>query len=245
VRSDHVDELIEGSSGLRALVRALTSPATPRELAGEQLALAMFREVLAGHSRRRRLQRRPRLLRQRWRLAWIGGASVLALTTSFAAAGYAAVLPIPVQCVAHSLLGFAGVPGSGPRHHGRGRVVLPPTASIPSSAGNGHGNAPPTSQPDGSSPSAAAGTPVITARLAHSRVTAGAAVVVTARLTEHGRAVPGARLTLLELRAGGQGWLPAASATTDPAGWAVLKVPHLITNAAFKVNGPGRAASDS
>jgi hypothetical protein len=87
------------------LVRALTGPASPDELAGEAEALAAFRAAVPVRSRRRFAGR-----------LGVGGSALgiaIALSGGVAAA-YSSSLPAPVQSVAHDLLGGIGVP---PRHH--------------------------------------------------------------------------------------------------------------------------------
>lgn len=122
--------------GLAQLLGHLTSGPAADELAGEYQALTMFRAArngptatvvagtvppvwatqsapLASPRRARRAQRRRR---SRARVgSWlVAGATVIAFGGGFAAAGYAEVLPAPLQQVAHQILGFAGVPNPPP-----------------------------------------------------------------------------------------------------------------------------------
>ena len=139
--------------GVDRLFRTLTAGGTAAELAGEHDALAMFRANVrppagpaaapagpatapagpatapAGSWRSARILRFP----VRWsvRLAAVAAAVAVGGT---AAAAYAAVLPDPVQHLAHSVLGFAGVPdrqgGSAQDTSGRyGRSRSPPAQS--------------------------------------------------------------------------------------------------------------------
>lgn len=129
---DPLDNADRGEPGLSALFGHLTSPATPGELAGEQAARAMFAAARAEqpnpqnpgitqspppHVASRRTAARATRSRPRRRPVRLGGrlvaaCGVLALAFGFAAAGYAEVLPSPLQQVAHQILGFAGVPSS-------------------------------------------------------------------------------------------------------------------------------------
>lgn len=243
MRRDHADDMIAAHPGLRALARASSSAARQGELAGERAAAAMFREVRGGQtvSHRRSRRHRPRPY---WRSALVGSTSVLVLSGGFAAASYAAALPVPVQHFAHRLLGFAGVPDSGspprsaphagpvssrharPGHGGPGTAPEPGSSSAPSPR---------------QSPSPSPGTtraPVLTAHAGRSPVAAGAAVVVIAQLTDHGRPVAHASLGLAERKAGTTSWLPAGSAVTDENGLAKFVVPDVTSNADFQVSGP-------
>lgn len=105
------------------LVRALTAPGTPQELAGEEAALAAFRTAVAA--------RRP-FGRARLRLA--AGTGISAVTVAavlsggmVTAAAYTARLPDPVQRVAHHLLHHVGVPAPRSDRH----VVVPAPAPHP------------------------------------------------------------------------------------------------------------------
>jgi hypothetical protein len=117
---------------IRAVVALLTSGPTRQELAGQDAALAMFRAeqpgqqagpaaAATGLGRHRQARRRIRLSH---RLAAAASAVVAA---GFVSAGYAAVLPAPLQHAAYRILGFVGMPDS----HGRAR----PHASHPPATG--------------------------------------------------------------------------------------------------------------
>jgi hypothetical protein len=86
---------------LDCLVRALTAGPTADELVAEDAALARFRSSARRPSRRLPYARRAAL-------ATVAVAVTLVGST---AAAYAAVLPAPVQHVAHRFLDRIGVPG--------------------------------------------------------------------------------------------------------------------------------------
>jgi hypothetical protein len=75
--------------------------------------------------------------------------------------------------------------------------------------------------------------------VAQHRIVAGGSDSLTGLLTDRqGHAVPGQRLTLLELAAGHTTWQPAGHATTGSDGSAVLTVQILTANAWFRLTGP-------
>ena len=131
--------------GLDQLFQTLTSGPTAGELAGEQAALAMFRENLwpadgatkvlgdspdpdtgprkpasgpgrAGRQGRSGLLGRSGRAPGRWGLR-LAAAATLALAGGMTAAAYAAVLPTPIQHFANEAFGVFGVPGPGSRAH--------------------------------------------------------------------------------------------------------------------------------
>jgi hypothetical protein len=275
----------ERDPGVSRLLDVLASPPTDDELAGERSALAMFvaaRDAPAQPTLERAWEPAPvtppvagpaplaaaRPARRRISLRLAAAAAVVALAAGFAAAGYAAVLPAPLQRAAYRLLGFAGVPDSpdhasaaatspagGHSHHGPSPSVRPsPTpgsSSSPSprpSRGGSRSPAPPhhSPSPKPSSP----GTPppghspdrlVITTP--QQQIAAGDSVQITATLTERGQPISGGALTLVEHTAGQLGWQPVTTATTGQDGQAVLTQPTLTTNASFRVTGPHGVAS--
>lgn len=102
----HGDDLSAWSD--EPVVRALTAPGTPEELAGEAEALAAFRSA-SRRSRRRFVGR------------FGTGASTIVAAVALsggAAAAYTQALPSPIQSVAHGVLGPLGVPAP-PHHHAR------------------------------------------------------------------------------------------------------------------------------
>ena len=239
--------------GLDRLLGLLTTSAAPDELAGEDAALAMFRA-----SQRPAIavpgSRAPR--RQDRRRGWLVAAVTVAIAAGFAVAAYTEALPPPVQHIAYRVLGFVGVPdaqhrrpaSAGSHHMGPGpkRSVSP----APSSAGR---SAPPpsspsptrsaTPKPSPSSSVTAVASITLSVSVAHGRVAAGAGDVFAGRLTDHGRAVPGAKLRLSERAAGQPAWQLARTVTTGPGGRAVLAVSDLTTNASFRLSGPDGAQS--
>jgi hypothetical protein len=104
---DPLDDLRD--PGVSALFRGLTSDPTWDELAGERAALTMFRSVYEQPAT-------VRSHRRRWRFGGRLGAAgtVVAMVGGFTAAAYAQALPAPVQHAAHQVLGWAGIPNSGP-----------------------------------------------------------------------------------------------------------------------------------
>jgi hypothetical protein len=130
------DEFVLGDPALAPLLGALTADPTPGELAGQHAALAMYRAAratgpaarfrrtarLAGRARGAGGRAYGRSRRARGvRLATVSALVVLA--GGFAAAGYAVVLPAPLQYAAHLLFGFPGSRGGAVAvrgGHGRG-----------------------------------------------------------------------------------------------------------------------------
>ena len=81
------------------------------------------------------------------------------------------------------------------------------------------------------------------ASIASHRITAGGSDTITGLLTSQGRGLSGQPVTLLERAAGQTAWRPAGQATTGSSGLAMLAVPDLTANAAFRLTGPGGARS--
>lgn len=259
---DLPDEFEAADQGLRIFLASLSGAATSAELAGEEATLAMFRTIRpsagsrhgAHRSARRPRQesargprqesaRRPRHRSVRAgyarRAGWLVTVTV-ALCGGFAAAGYAAVLPAPVQHVAHSLFGFAGLPNGAPGSAPRRVAPSVPVTSHRSA------HARPSAGSSSPSPSVSA-SPVaplaLSATAANTRIPAGGKVTVSVLLTSRGRAVPGAALRLIEWAVGHPAWQVAAQATTSAAGRAVLVAASLTVNAKFLVTGPSGSAS--
>ncbi len=192
---DPLDDAGSADPGLSALFGDLTSPATSDELAGQQAAMAMFAgasavraqtqdlgitQSPAPHRPRQRTAARGHSRRPRRRPVRVGGrlvaaAGVLALAFGFAAAGYAEVLPAPLQRVAYQILGFAGVPDS---PHGAGSHLIPhpsgsgrasshpttvgsvtPSPGSPSSGGSPRRTRPASPRPKSHSPRSASPSP--------------------------------------------------------------------------------------
>jgi len=180
----------------------------------------------------------------------LAAAVTLAAAAGFAVAAYTEALPTPLQHVAYGALGFAGVPDA---HH----AGPAPAGSHPAGRGRARGrsHAPGAAQPSApvapqpgasasaSSPPPAAGPQALSVTAASGRIAAGGTDAFTGRLTDRGRAVAGARLSLQERQAGQRSWRPVASATTGADGSAVLTVTDLTGNAGFRLAGPGRELS--
>jgi hypothetical protein len=276
--------------GLGQLLSDLASPPLDSELAGQRAALAMFRAVRAEQAAEPAPApaAQPRVIRPATgklprrlipaRKAQIGArlvaaAMFLALAGGFAAAGYAAALPAPLQRVAHQVLGFAGVPDSPSRQPGlthtppvTSRAVAhdspasspspsAPTSTAPTpkpshhrSPGPRHSPKTPPSRSPSPHPSSPPADPVqITIEVAQQEITAGQSVEITASLTRSGPAA-GVKLRLLE-RAVGRTGDPGGRgwqvvATADAHDQVTFTAPDLTTNAVFRVTGPGGAVSN-
>jgi len=267
--SDLPGEMGALDPGIDQLFRALTGPATPAELAGERDALAMFRanSVAATLAPAGGAAAPPAGSRPTWRtfgvpVRWsvrLAAAAAVVLCGGAAAAAYAAVLPAPVQHLAHSVLGFAGVPdthhpgsapgGSGTSGHntgtgpGRGshRHASTPATSPHASSSAGSGASPAPS----ASPSVAAGQSVLSAFAASTPIAAGSEAVIDGRLTRSGSAVPGVTVTLVERLAGQARWRVAGTGQTTADGNVAVSVPVLRANAVFRLAIHGAAPSGS
>jgi hypothetical protein len=249
--------------GIDQLFRALTAPATRAELTGEQDALAMFRAnsgpaapapagPTAPGSARPRRPWRTFGVPVRWSVR-LAAAAGLALGGGAAAAAYAAVLPAPVQHLAHSVLGFAGVPDThrggtapGSGKSGRGTGTASGRARHPR-----HGpTSPPSTAPSapsslGASPSASAlpGQFVLSASAATGQIVAGSGAVIDGRLTRSGSVVAGVTVTLVERLAGQARWHVAGTGKTTADGNVAVSAPALTANAVFRLAAPGGALS--
>ena len=250
MNADLPGDIGPGEPGLDQLVGLLTASATPDELSGESAALAMFRAsqqpatAVPGRRAPGRHARRVRVL---------AAAVPVALACGFAAAGYAAVLPAPVQHVAYRVLGFAGVPdvhrgrpasaGSHPGGPAPARSASQTPGRPQRSAAASASPAVPQPRVSSSAGAAAAAAARLSVTVARGRIAAGTGEVFVGWLTDHGRAVQGAKLSLSERAAGHPAWRPAGDATTGPDGRAVLTVPDLTTDASFRLTGPDGARS--
>jgi hypothetical protein len=165
-----VEGLRINDPGLRALISDLTSPATAAERAGLDADLTAFRAVCrSGPLPPEEAGAQPRRRRRLGSAALATAATVLVLGGGFAAAAYAAVLPAPLQRVAHQILGFAGVPGSQVRTPGGSHQLTGP--GVHGGAGKGHGGiagrptgSPAPSAPGSASPASPSPTPSLTPR---------------------------------------------------------------------------------
>ncbi len=240
----------------------LPFPARPDQLPP---GLAGWRR-LAGQRRpggQRSARERParRVTGGRRRTGRLAAALALALAAGFAAAAYAEILPAPVQHVAYRVLGFVGVPNSGPsparpdgrrsssptRHHpGPARSQSPapgPSSPAPRRTGTPSPSpapsASPSPRPHRSSPAPGPVPAQLSLSATAARVVAGGGDSFTGLLTSSsGRPVPGQRLALQERAAGQPGWQPAGQATTGTTGRAALTVSDLTSNAWFRLTGP-------
>ncbi|MGO8957928.1 MAG: hypothetical protein ACLQFR_11240 [Streptosporangiaceae bacterium] len=155
MNSDLQGELGPLDPGLDQLIELLTANPDSGELAGEQAALAMFRDnsrASAGPSwlrggaagkagRTTRPAGRAARISARWTLR-VAGATALTLAGGLTAAAYANVLPAPVQHLAHVALSFADVPDA---HHTQPRR-RPPVQHSSSPAG-GQSSSPGSTKP--------------------------------------------------------------------------------------------------
>jgi hypothetical protein len=232
--------------GLDVLLGLLTSGPTVDELVGEDTALEMYRAcrrpaIVAtgprapGYTTRRQARRRR----------WLAAAGTVATAAALTVAAYTQALPAPLQNVAYHVLGFVGVPrahhtGRGPGDTGPTRPVRARPHSRPSRAGHTP-PAPVVPASPGPAPVKAVFAPALPSlsiAVARHRIVAGQDDVLVARVADQGKALPGARLWLLERTAGGRAWHIAGHATTGPHGLAVVVVPDLTRNAVFRFRGP-------
>ncbi len=270
---DPLEEMVARDAGVRELVNALAGAPADGELAGQQAAVAMFAAYASvqaktqlpqahRHRRPRRQQAAaaPRSFRFGARLT--AATAVIALAMGFAAAGYAAVLPAPLQRVAHSVLGSLGVPDvkSAPK---RTRHSASPSPSAirhhkgrhagTGQAGPGHGptpQAPPSSESDHHRHhSRGRGAPGrhegLTMEPSARRIRAGRGVSFTVTLDQHGRPEPNVSLHLVEYPASGPSdpWQQPEFQATNARGQAYFFVRFLTVNTAFVVTGPGSLRS--
>jgi len=257
------EELGTGEPGLEQLLRTLTSPATPGELAGEQAALTMFRAHVHAPAPDRRTGRpRARLWPgrlgvPRLRVAAIGAAAVVA---GFASAAYAAALPAPVQHAAYVAFHWAGVPNAQPTRttsgpggssslttptsgHSSGRKGSHPTPSGAASSshlggkksGKPGGSPKPSGSPSSSSP--ATGPVVLTISVpgGATQVPAGTSVTFDGVLTTGGNPDANVFVRLMERQAGHLFWVRVDREETNAQGDVTLTSPDLTTNARFRL----------
>lgn len=253
-------------AGLGQLFSDLTSPPVDSELAGQQAALAMFRAVRAEQVRAEqpagataaqtrvlgpatgKPSRHPaRRASRPARKARIGGrlvafAMFLALAGGFAAAGYAAALPAPLQRVAYQILGFAGVPDARQPHltntppasthpvdHHRPASSPSPSAPSPASPGPSHHRSPTPKPPSHSrshhptSPGHPAGPVQIAIAATQQEIIAGQNVQITASLTTGSQPGAGIKISLLEKEIGHPGHSGGGPGAPAGRGWRVVQ----------------------
>lgn len=265
----HPEELGSAEPGLEQLLRTLTSDGTPRELAGEPAAMAMFRaDVRARASEAPTLvspvlepagpppPRRPRVRRgfPRLRVAVI---TATALVGGFAAAAYAAVLPAPVQHVAYQALHVLGVPdvrhshgaGAAGGSPGGGPAGQSPGRPQPGHSGASGNQAGPSSHPSGpsSQPPAAGGAPsgpaVLSAQAVNADIPAGTSATINGMLTLGGSPGGGVYIRLVAHAAGRAGWLQVGRTQNSAQGDVSFTTPVLRRNTEFVLAGAGRTRS--
>jgi hypothetical protein len=248
VNTDPPADLGPGTPGLDQLLGLLTAGPTPDELVRRNATLAMYRQNIRPVAPRRRAS-----VTRRMQFALAAAAAVIA----FAVAAYAEALPGPVQHVAYRVLGFAGVPDAprhssapaahhpGPAHHhhpapgGSTSAGTPaPTPGATSTSATPHRSASPRPKKEAHS-----GPVSLTLATTDTQIAAGAGVVFTGSVTQHGRGVSGVPVGLFEHAAGHPGRHLAATATTGTGGQAVLRVADLTANARFWLVGPHHARS--
>jgi len=253
--ADLTEETGIHDAGLDALMKALTGPAEPAELAGEQTALAMFRSsatpsagalrsagrLAPGREASGRFATRQFRRPRGWTVRLVAAAAVV-LCAGMAAAAYAAALPAPMQHLAHVVFHFAGVPDNQRNSSPAGSGHSVPPASQQSSA-------PVSRAPSGAAPRASAGpagqagSAAIAAAADSPRITAGASVVISGQLSWPGHTVAGVTMTLWERPALTLGWHLVGSVPANAAGNGVITVPVVGTDADFRLAVSGVAVS--
>jgi hypothetical protein len=268
--------------GVDELFRTLTSGPIPAELADEQSALAMFRANIsppasqptapipagpipdgpnrAAPIRATRPAAEParhatRLFRRSggWGIR-LAAAVVIVLAVALASAAYTAVLPQPIQLLAHRVLGAIGVPsphhsghsGSSPGGHHHG--VQPQSGGSPGHGAPGHSapagrtgppahkSASPTSSSSSShSPSAATGPAKLSASTSSGVIVAGSPVVIDGQFTRSGTGVQGVSIQLIERFVGHPLWHLAGTAQTTTGGEVAVTVSAVTANAVFRL----------
>ncbi len=272
--SDLPDETGSLDPGLDQLFRTLTAGPVPGELAGEHDALAMFRANVrppaSPASARGRFGRSTtgpaRSGRGSFRspAQWVirlAAATAVVVGGGTAAAAYAAVLPAPVQHLAHTFFRFAGVPDAqhghaaarrgGPGHHtgsATGHSTPSPGQTSPAPAGSNSASSAPSapasaSPTASSSPSAVTGPWLLSATAVSGEIAAGSEAVIDGQLTRSGAGAQGVTVILLERLAGHLRWQVAGTAQTNADGNVAESVAALVGNALFRLTIPGTAHS--
>ena len=231
--------------GLDVLLGLLTSGPTCDEMAGEDTALEMYRAI----QRPAIVTSGPRVprstaRRQTRRRRWLAAAGTVATAAALTIAAYTQALPAPLQNVAYHVLGFVGVPRA--HHAGRARgddrstrPARPRTHSASQAGGAPPAPVVPATPDPTLAKAALAPDPAsLSIAVARHRIVAGQGDVLIGRVTSQGKAVPGARLWLLERTTGERAWHIAGQATTGPHGRAVVIERDLTANAEFRFRGP-------
>jgi hypothetical protein len=192
------------------------------------------------------------------------GVAAVALFAGLTAAAYAAVLPAPVQHIAHDAFSVLGVPdnsqrsavtshngsssvgGAGHRRRGSpasggahpapsGRAGLPPVPS-PSLVASPNPSASPSTSPS-------AGAAVLSEQAALSQIPAGTAATVTGQLTVGGTAKSGVTIGLYARVAGRLAWHLVGQAATNAQGAVTFTTPDLSRNTRFALTDAAGAQS--
>jgi hypothetical protein len=232
----HSNEPGRHDPGLEHLVKALTADGDASELAGRDAAAAMFNAAFGAPS-----ARRPRLSLKPLRAGV--AAAVIAAVAATTAAAYAAVLPAPVQRIAHSVFAPLGVPDRRPPASGalRGQTSDGPSAAASSASARGlpppvrarpHPSATPRQAPAESS---------LALTAVSASVPAGGDALLEGEIT--GTARPGIPVRLFQRAADQPGWRLAGSAVTGSGGRATFTVPDLAGNATFYLAAADHAPS--
>jgi hypothetical protein len=192
----------------------------------------------------------------------LAAAVVIVLAVGLASAAYTAVLPQPIQLLAHRVLGAIGVPSpphvgntssppprrhrSAPPQPGRSSAHASPGPSAPAGTPRptAHKSAAPTVSPSASrSPSAATGPAALSASASSAVVTAGSQVVISGQFTRSGTGVQGVTVQLIEHLVGDPFWHLAGTAQTTTDGNVAVTVPAVTANAVFRLRDFGVAHS--
>ena len=237
------DEPGSREPGLDRLISALTADGYPHELAGRDAALAAFRAARAQPRRRVSFDIRHGVSA---RLSAVAAALLIAFA-GLTAAAYAKALPGPVQHIAYSVLAPFGVPDN---QSGSARHSLPKPRG-PSGVATHHRRVP-------ASPSASASCPcpappsrralkgsALAVSAARLRLPANGWDQFTGKLSYHGRPEADVRIRLLERAAGTASWRQVGSGLTGGHGGVRVAVPHVTTNATFRLASPDGVHSSS
>jgi hypothetical protein len=195
----------------------------------------------------RRTDRRPR----RFPLAAAIGAALAVACAGMAVAAYAAILPSPIQDIAHNVFAPIGVPGTAP-------AATAPVTPGPASGGPGQGTGPSNPSPNGlatspaGTPSAAATCPCpgssgatrVSMTVASNPVPFGARDVFTGHVLRNGHPGRLVRVRLLVRLSTGDGtWRVVVTGLTNANGTVWLADPWMSSDATFVLAGTGKLAS--
>jgi hypothetical protein len=195
-------------------------------------------------------ERRPRASRRtgprtrRFPLAAGISTAVAAAFAGMAVAAYAAVLPSPVQNIAHKVFAPIGVPAASPAAPGS---VTPGVSGGPGQGGSTSPNGPGPSPAN--TPTASATSPPgvpgvsVTMTAARSAVPFGGADGFTGRMTRDGKPARLVRVRLLMRPAGGGTWRLVTTGLTNANGVVRLAGPLMAADASFELAGTGKLAS--